>query len=104
GDQQIVGVNCFREDGASAGADVDLLKVDPKLEDDQVRRLEAVMAARDEQKAQVTLQAIRQTTDDANLMPAIIEAVREHVSVGEICDVFREQYGEYKEGTGWAYG
>ncbi len=104
GDQQIVGVNCFREGGASADANVDLLKVDPGLEDDQVRRLEAVMAARDEQKAQVTLQAIRQTPDDANLMPAIIEAVREHVSVGEICDVFREQYGEYKEGTGWAYG
>lgn len=104
GDQKIVSVNCFREDEAPAASGVDLLKVDSNLEDDQVERLEAVKAKRDAGRAQDALNALSQAADDVNLMPLIIDAVKQHVSVGEICGVFREKYGEYKESTGWAYG
>ncbi len=104
GDQKIVSVNCFRDDQGSAESSVDLLKVDSKLEDDQVERLNAVKANRDAGKAEAALDALSQAPNDVNLMPLIIAAVKEHVSVGEICGVFREKHGEYKESTGWAYG
>ncbi len=97
GEHKVVGVNCFRNEEDATGSRVDILKIDPQVEDDQVQRLEAVKAKRNEAEVQEALQRLESAPADDNLMPLIIEAVKKSVSVGEICRVFRDKYGEYKE-------
>ena len=103
GAQKTVGVNCFRNESAGDDPDVDLLRIDPALEEAQVKRLEAAKAKRDAGQVNKALERLRNAPDDENLMPAIVDAVKKNVSVGEICTVFREKHGEYKEVSGWAY-
>ncbi len=97
GDYKVVEVNCFRNEEEGQGTRVDILKIDQKVEDDQVQRLKGVKANRDAAEVEALLQRLREAPEDDNLMPLIIEAVKKSVSVGEICRVFREKYGEYKE-------
>jgi methylmalonyl-CoA mutase N-terminal domain/subunit len=97
GEREIVGVNCFKDETNAAGKNVETLRIDPELETKQVERLKAVKAGRDASTAQAALARLANLSDDENVMPAIIDAVGARVSVGEICHVFREQYGEYGE-------
>jgi methylmalonyl-CoA mutase N-terminal domain/subunit len=74
-----------------------LLRVDMKVGEVQVARLQKFRAERDQskwKKALDQLRAISQTTE--NVMPAVIEAVKAKATVGEICDVWRDIYGEYR--------
>ena len=68
------------------------------MEQAQIERLAAVRAGRSPREVERALARLRVLADDENVMPALIDAVRQHVSVGEICDVFRERHGEYREG------
>jgi methylmalonyl-CoA mutase N-terminal domain/subunit len=93
GDQVIVGVNRFQTVGAPPK---DLLKVDPKVRQDQIRKLNTIYAERDSAAVKNALEELRKSalrTD--NLMPPIFDAVRKRVSLGEICDVLRGVFGEY---------
>lgn len=93
GDQVIVGVNRFQTVGAPPKG---LLKVDPKVRQDQIQRLDRIYAERDSEAAKMALEVLRKAaigTD--NLMPPILDAVRKRVSLGEICDVLRGVFGEY---------
>ncbi len=95
GEQIIVGVNAFQiEEDAP---DVDILKVDPALEEAQRQRLAALRARRDGQKVSELLTHIEKAARDpqAELMPLFIEAVDAYVTLGEICDVLRRVWGEY---------
>ncbi len=75
-----------------------LLEVDPEVEERQRRNLAAVKARRDAEAVRARLEALRRAAREpgAPLMPAIIEAVREYATLGEICGVLREVFGEYR--------
>jgi len=91
----IVGVNEFV---ASEDRPLPLLKIDPAVERRQLERLAQLRATRDRAAVQRALDALSRVTEaGGNTMPAIVEAVEARVTLGEICDVFRAVYGEYRE-------
>lgn len=92
----IVGVNRFTE---TREAPVPILKISQATEDRQVRRLKRRKARRSQRRLSAALSALTGAAKTADyLMPYVIEAVRAEATVGEICDVFRNVYGEYREG------
>jgi methylmalonyl-CoA mutase N-terminal domain/subunit len=75
---------------------IELLRIDPEVEQKQVRRLKALKERRDNDavsRALARITAVAKSGD--NLMPAIIEAVRVYGTVGEISDAIREQFGQF---------
>jgi methylmalonyl-CoA mutase N-terminal domain/subunit len=91
----IVGVNEFVSAEERA---IPVLRIDPSVERRQIERLQRVRATRDHTAARRALDALRRVTEaGGNTMPAIVEAVTARVTLGEICDVFRAVYGEYRE-------
>ncbi len=95
GEQIIVGVNAFQIEEEEP--DLEALKVDPAIEEEQRRRLAALRASRDGQKVSEMLSRIEVAARDphAELMPLFIEAVEHKATLGEICRVLREVWGEY---------
>ena len=94
GEEVVVGVNKFRIEGEKQP---ELLRVDPSLGKVQRAKLEALRSRRDNDKVQAALEALRtgaKGTD--NLMPLILDAVRVYATIGEICGVLREEFGEYR--------
>jgi methylmalonyl-CoA mutase N-terminal domain/subunit len=74
-----------------------LLKVDPAVGEAQVKKLQAMKASRDNVAVKTKLDALREAAKtDANLMPYILDAVRVYGTEGEICNVLREVFGEYR--------
>jgi methylmalonyl-CoA mutase N-terminal domain/subunit len=68
------------------------------VESEQVARLQKLKRERDNRKVKETLEKLHRTAEkDENLMPTMIESVKAHVTLGEITEVLREVYGEYKE-------
>jgi len=65
----------------------------------QIARLKALKERRDNVKVGDVLEEIRKAARDEsqNLMPKILEAVKAYATLGEICNVLREEFGEYKE-------
>ena len=96
GDRIVVGVNQFviEEQGPK-----DILKVDPRLRKVQMEKLSEVKNNRDNSSVKEKLNALQKGAQDSevNLMPLIVDAAREYASLGEICGVLREEFGEYKE-------
>jgi methylmalonyl-CoA mutase N-terminal domain/subunit len=77
---------------------IDLLRIDPKIEEEQVTRLRRLRRERDNTKVTRILNRLHDAADkNVNLMPIIIEAVKAYATLGEICDVLRNVYGEYQE-------
>lgn len=91
----IVGVNAFTVDEP---VDVEILKVDPSIREKQIERLKKLRGRRDSKKVQEVLDMLRKAAekDDINLMPYIIEAHRHLATLGEVTDVLREVWGEYR--------
>ena len=93
GERVIVGVNEFEVD---EDPEMDLEEVDPEQEANQRERLAAVKADRDAEAVSAALAAVREAArGEANVMPHVVEAVKAYATVQEICDVFREEFGEY---------
>ncbi len=91
----VVGVNKFiqEEEGSK-----DLLKVDPVIEKLQREKLEALKAERNNDKVAESLVLLKdKAKTDENLMPYIIDSVREYATLGEICDTLRDVFGEYEQ-------
>lgn len=91
----IVGVNKFTIDEKEQEG---LLKIEDSVEKNQVERLKNIKQTRDNiavKKALDNLKNAAKGTD--NLMPFIIKAVQSYASIGEICNIMREIFGEYKE-------
>jgi methylmalonyl-CoA mutase N-terminal domain/subunit len=77
---------------------IELLRIDPKVEEEQVARLQKLKRERDDRKVKEVLEKLHYAAQkDENLMPTIIEAVKAYATLGEITDVLRKVYGEYKE-------
>ncbi len=90
----VVGMNKFQvEEKPIEG----LLRVDPSVGEAQVKKLKALKESRDNVAVKSKLSVLREAAKtDANLMPYILDAVRVYASEGEICDVMREIFGEYR--------
>ena len=94
GEKIIVGVNKFTVEQETA---FPLLKVDDQIRDHQVEKLRSIKSRRNEQDANRCLEQIRSKAKDGeNIMPAVVEAVEQYCTLGEIADVLRKLYGEYK--------
>ncbi len=94
GEKIIVGVNKFQVEDEKK---IDLLRVDPKIQEQQIRRLRELRARRDHAK----VSELRQRLETAargkeNLMPHIIACVEGYVTLGEISDSLREVFGKYQ--------
>ena len=73
-----------------------MLKIDPDVERRQIERLNQVRDERDEKAVQEALEGLRKASEgDENVMPWVVKAVRAYASVGEICDVWRDVFGEW---------
>jgi len=93
-EQVIVGVNKYtvKED-----TQPDLLRVDPAVQVAQQQRLAELRAKRSQDAVEVALTAVRQAAKNQdNLFPPILDAVRAYATLGEICGVLRDVYGEYQ--------
>ena len=91
----VVGVNKFvvEEEGKK-----DLLKVDPAVEASQREKLSKLRGERDNEQVNNTLNTLKaKAATDENLMPYIIDAVKTYATLGEICNVLREVFGEYEQ-------
>ncbi len=74
-----------------------LLKVDMKVGETEARKLREIRAQRDQARWKKALEHLRKVSlTNENVMPAVIEAVKADATIGEICNVWREIYGEYK--------
>jgi methylmalonyl-CoA mutase N-terminal domain/subunit len=94
GERVIVGVNEFEVD---EDPHVDIEEVDEADEERQKQRLKTVKEERDTDAVESTLKDVRETAQgDGNMMPPIIDAVKAYATVGEVSDVLREEFGEYR--------
>jgi methylmalonyl-CoA mutase N-terminal domain/subunit len=95
GRRVIVGVNRYELEDEPP---IELLHIDPALERKQVERLQALRARRDARAVERRLAELRQAAaGEANLMPVIIDAARDSVTLGEMCDALREVWGVWRE-------
>jgi methylmalonyl-CoA mutase N-terminal domain/subunit len=93
GERIIVGVNKFQVEENAHPA---LQGLNPSLEEEQIERLRQVKLRRDSQEVQQALAYLRSAAAGSeNLMPPILQAVREYATLGEICGVLRQVFGEY---------
>ncbi|MEO8083610.1 MAG: methylmalonyl-CoA mutase family protein [Ardenticatenales bacterium] len=98
GQRVIVGVNGFVDE---SGVAPPLLRVDEALGQARAADVAAVRTHRDAAAVAAALAALRAATvGDANLMPPIIAAVEAYATLGEICDVMRDIFGEYRPPDG----
>jgi methylmalonyl-CoA mutase N-terminal domain/subunit len=95
GERVVVGVNRF---ATGEAADIDVLRIDPELEHQQIERLGAVRAGRDSAEWRAAMDAVREAAGSTvNLVPPILRAVEARATVGEISDALRSVFGEHKE-------
>ncbi|WP_213803877.1 methylmalonyl-CoA mutase family protein [Granulicella sp. dw_53] len=91
----VVGVNQFASEGDIAAP---IQRIDAELEGRQVERLQALRLRRNTKAHAASLQAVKDAAQDGtNLMPKILSAVESHATVGEIANVLRQTFGEYRE-------
>ncbi|GAA0221321.1 acyl-CoA mutase large subunit family protein [Halobaculum roseum] len=96
GERVIVGVNEYE---VEEDAHVDLEEVSEEEEQAQIDRVQALRDDRDDEAVEDALASLRDACrGDANVMPHIVDAVKAYATVGEIADVMREEFGEYKPG------
>ncbi len=96
GRKTVVGLNRFVEE--EGPLDIPLLRVGPEVETGQVKRLRRLRSTRNKGKVRAALDAVRRACrGEENLMPRFLEAAHAYATLGEICDVLREEFGEYRE-------
>src|SRR4051812_43536770 len=97
GDRVVVGVNRFVDGNEDDG--LEILQITAEQEQTQIKRLQAVKADRDQSAVDLALARLRaEAADpDANLMPALIDAVRTYATLGEVMDALASVFGRYVE-------
>jgi methylmalonyl-CoA mutase N-terminal domain/subunit len=96
GQRVVVGVNRYQ---LAEERPPEILRIDPELERKQIARVQALRARRDASAVEARLAALREAAagDDVNLMPLIVDAARDYVTLGEVCDAFRDTWGTWRE-------
>jgi methylmalonyl-CoA mutase N-terminal domain/subunit len=88
-------VNCHED---SITHDLEILRVSHEVEVEQVRELVERKGQRDNAAVEAALNHLLEVSrTDQNMIPAMLEACRVEATLGEICDVLREEWGEYRE-------
>lgn len=96
GKRTVIGVNKFND--SKKLAEQDVLTADLSVGERQIARLEKMKAARDDEAVKAALEKLREAAKGTeNLMPYLIDAVKTYATLGEICGVLREEFGEYKQ-------
>jgi len=96
GDRVLVGVNRFAHEDEEL--DIELLEIDPAVEREQVKRVQALRRERGQTAADDAAAELKRRAEGTeNLMRAILDCVRAHMTLGEIVAVMKEVFGEYRE-------
>lgn len=96
GKRTVIGVNKFND--SKKLAEQDVLMADLSVGERQIARLEKMKAARNNEAVKAALEKLREAAKGTeNLMPYLIDAVKTYATLGEICGVLREEFGEYKQ-------
>ena len=96
GKRTVIGVNKFND--SKKLAEQDVLTADLSVGERQIARLEKMKAARDNEAVKAALEKLREAAKGTeNLIPYLIDAVKTYATLGEICGVLREEFGEYKQ-------
>jgi methylmalonyl-CoA mutase N-terminal domain/subunit len=92
----IVGVNRYQHEDEEP---LELLRIDPSLEEKQIGRVQALRARRDSALVESALARLKEDAarDDRNLMSPIVEASKVYVTMGEMCDALRDVWGVWRE-------
>lgn len=97
GEIKVVGVNCFQTEEITR---FKIPKVNPELQEAQIARVEKMKSKRDSVSVEKALDQLKHAArGDDNLMYPILTAVKSYATLGEICGVLRDVFGEYKETT-----
>jgi methylmalonyl-CoA mutase N-terminal domain/subunit len=96
GERVVVGVNRYEQQDEQP---IELLRIDPALEQKQIERVRAVRDRRDSSAAEGALARLKEDAahEDRNLMEPIMDASRAYVTMGEMCDALREVWGTWRE-------
>jgi methylmalonyl-CoA mutase N-terminal domain/subunit len=95
GEKTVVGVNRYEQEEQP---DIPTLRVDESIQKEQVEALAKVKADRDDALVSKSLAAIADACrNDRNVMPSIIEAAKVYCTEQEVCDVFRDVYGQHQD-------
>lgn len=96
GKRTVIGVNKFND--SKKLAEQDVLTADLSVGERQIARLEKMKASRDNEAVKAALEKLREAAKGTeNLIPYLIDAVKTYATLGEICGVLREEFGEYKQ-------
>jgi methylmalonyl-CoA mutase N-terminal domain/subunit len=96
-ERAVIGVNRFQTQEEKPD---NLLRVDPAVRLSQIERLDQLKAERDSDRVKKSLSELKRVAEsDENLMMPILDAVKAYATLGEICDVLREVFGEYQQVT-----
>ncbi|MBA3736164.1 MAG: methylmalonyl-CoA mutase family protein [Actinobacteria bacterium] len=92
----VVGVNRYQHEDEEP---LEILKIDPAIEDQQIARLQAVRARRDSKAVEAALARLKEDAghEGRNLMAPIVDASKAYVTMGEMCDALREVWGVWRE-------
>jgi methylmalonyl-CoA mutase, N-terminal domain len=98
-----VGVNVYvSEEVQEAGWNMKLFQPEPGIAERQIVKLRQRKAGRDRDACNAALRRLEQdTADGRNVMPSVIEGARSGATVGEMSDVFRRAFGEFREPSPW---
>jgi methylmalonyl-CoA mutase N-terminal domain/subunit len=97
GEIVIVGVNKFIDE-QKQDEEIVLTQIDPIVARKQIERLHRVKAERNNERVKGALEVLKEKAmGEENLVPFILDAVKEYATVGEICDTLREVFGEHQE-------
>ncbi|WP_038056208.1 acyl-CoA mutase large subunit family protein [Thermus amyloliquefaciens] len=99
GKRIIVGVNRFADPQSPLNEPTPVQRIDPELHERRKRELAEFKAKRDGESVRVGLERLRQAArGEENLFPYVLEAFRRRATLGEVCGVLREEWGEYQPG------
>jgi methylmalonyl-CoA mutase, N-terminal domain len=92
----VVGVNRYQLGDEQP---IEILRIDPALEQKQIGRVQALRARRDSARVEAALARLKEDAahEDRNLMPPIIDASKAYVTMGEMCDALRDVWGVWRE-------
>jgi methylmalonyl-CoA mutase N-terminal domain/subunit len=92
----IVGVNRYQLEDEQP---IEILRIDPALEQKQIDRVQALRARRDSGSVEKVLARLKEDAahDDRNLMTPILDASKAYVTMGEMCDALRDVWGVWRE-------
>ena len=99
GKRIIVGVNRFQDPKSPLNEPVPVQRIDPGLHEKRKRELSEFKRSRDGESVRIGLENLRQAARGSeNLFPYVLDAFRRRATLGEVCGVLREEWGEYQPG------